>query len=117
MTKERITVNKVRTLGEERPDKVSLATAEATPAGAMQALKEEFDRVLAMKNKLFAESKVGGNEKGRAPVGADEKIRGMVASLEGMSRFAMRLGLITPAENRGLFADAMARGLYEGWKK
>ena len=117
MPEERITVNKVRTLGEERPDKASLVTADATPEGARRVLKEEFDRVLDMKNKLFAESKIGANEKGRAPLNGEDKIRGMVASLEGMSRFALKLGLVTPAENRALFADAMARGLYEGWKK
>jgi hypothetical protein len=33
-----------------------------------------------------------------------------------MNRFAMAMGLITPAESRELYAAAMKRGLYEGWR-
>jgi hypothetical protein len=38
-----------------------------------------------------------------------------VASVEGASRFAIRLRLLSPAQVRALWAEAMARGLYEGW--
>ena len=38
-----------------------------------------------------------------------------MASVEGASRLAIRLGLLSPAEVRALWAEAMARGLYDGW--
>ena len=117
--KERIKVNTVRTLGAEhapaRP--MHAPPASVTPGRALETLKSEFERVLAMKDKLAAESKVGSGEKGRAVAGADDKLRCLIASLEGMSRFGLQLGLITPADNRALFADAMKRGLYDGLKR
>jgi hypothetical protein len=38
-----------------------------------------------------------------------------VASVEGASRFAIRLRLLSPAQVRALWAEAMGRGLYDGW--
>jgi hypothetical protein len=108
----------VRTLGEdERPDAPALAqpASDELRTQAQTVLKQEFDRVLEMKLKLSAERMVGGKEKGRASERPNERIRGMIASLEGMSRFALKMGLITPSENRQLFADAMKRGLHDGW--
>ncbi len=38
-----------------------------------------------------------------------------MASVEGASRFAIRLRLLSPAQVRALWAEAMDRGLYDGW--
>jgi hypothetical protein len=38
-----------------------------------------------------------------------------VASVEGASRFAIRLRLLSPAQVRALWAEAMAEGLFDGW--
>jgi len=66
---------------------------------------------------MTAEAVIGGKEKGRDAQRRSERLRGLIASLEGMSRFTLKLGLITPAENRELFADAMKKGLHEGWSE
>lgn len=83
---------------------------------AKTTLEQEFGRVLAMKEKLAAEAHIGASEKGRESLRQPEKLRTLVASLEGMSRFAIAMGLLTPAENRDVWTAAMARGLYEGWR-
>ena len=49
--------------------------------------------------------KIGGAEKGRESARQPEKLRSLVASLEGMNRFALAMGLITPAEGRELYAS------------
>jgi len=118
MPQERVKVTKVRTLGaEQRPTPPAKHTGTVTPEHARETLKAEFDRVLGLKNKLAAEATVGGKEKGRDSARGEEKMRALVASLEGASRFALQLGLITPAENRELFAEAMKHGLYDGWTR
>jgi len=38
-----------------------------------------------------------------------------VASVEGASRFAIRLRLLSPGQVRALWAEAMAKGLFDGW--
>ncbi len=80
---------------------------------AADVLRVEFDRALELKTKLTEEANFASEAKGRAP---SEKLRSIVASLEGMSRFAMAMGLLTPAENRAIFAEYMGKGLYEGWR-
>jgi hypothetical protein len=53
---------------------------------------------------------------GRRTTAQDEaKLRTLVASVEGASRFAIRLRLLTPGQVRALWAEAMANGLYDGW--
>ena len=86
---------------------------EALAAKALDVLRKEFDRAMELKTKLAEESSFASGAKGRAP---SEKLRSIVASLEGMSRFAMAMGLLTPAENRALFSEYMGKGLYEGWR-
>ncbi len=55
-------------------------------------------------------------EFGRHTTAQDEaKLRTLVASVQGASRLAIRLGLLTPEQVRALWAEAMAKGLYEGW--
>jgi hypothetical protein len=82
-------------------------------AKALEVLRKEFERAMELKAKLSDEANFASEAKGRAP---SEKLRSIVASLEGMSRFAMAMGLLTPAENRALFAEYMGKGLYEGWR-
>jgi hypothetical protein len=88
--------------------------AEAVLASrALEVLRKEFDRALELKTKLAEEANFAAEAKGRSP---SEKLRSLVASLEGMSRFAIAMGLLTPAENRKIWSEYMGKGLYEGWR-
>ncbi|MGZ4119098.1 MAG: hypothetical protein ACXVQS_00400 [Actinomycetota bacterium] len=117
---KRVTVQGLRTLGDVEPSRKKAPTRRGTDAAladkARATLGKEFERALALKEKLAAEALVGGKEKGRESLRQAEKLRSLVASLEGMNRFALAMGLITPAESRELYAAAMKRGLYEGWR-
>jgi hypothetical protein len=89
-----------------------------TPAGdaAADALRQEFDRVLALKGSLRGEAQAAVSPTGRRATAGDEaKLRTLVASVEGASRFAIRLKLLTPGQVRALWAEAMAKGLFDGW--
>jgi hypothetical protein len=86
---------------------------EALAQKAVEVLRAEFEKAMALKTKLTEEANFASEAKGRAP---SEKLRSIVASLEGMSRFAIAMGLLTPAENRAIFAEYMGKGLYEGWR-
>jgi hypothetical protein len=86
---------------------------EALAAKALEVLRAEFDKAIALKAKLVDEANFASEAKGRTPA---EKLRSIVASLEGMSRFALAMGLLTPAENRSIFAEYMGKGLDEGWR-
>ncbi len=99
--------------GAKKPKRSKSETALA--ATATEVLKAEFDRALEIKVKLAGEAAAGSEQKGRDPRQA-EKLRSLVASLEGMSRFAMAMGLLTPAENRAIWAEYMGKGIYEGWR-
>jgi hypothetical protein len=87
------------------------------PAGEVaDALRAEFERVFALKDSLRGEAEAGVSPTGRRTTAQDEaKLRTLVASVEGASRFAIRLRLLDPAQVRALWAEAMARGLYDGW--
>ncbi len=87
------------------------------PAGEVaDALRAEFERVLTLKAGLRGEAEAGVSPTGRRTTAQDEaKLRTLVASVEGASRFAIRLRLLTPGQVRALWAEAMANGLYEGW--
>jgi hypothetical protein len=117
---ERVQMSGLRTLGDVEPGarkpKKRSSEQEALATKALAILQQEFDNALALKEKLAAEAKIGGAEKGRESLRQPEKLRSLVASLEGMSRFALEMGLITPAEGRELYAAAMKRGLYHGWR-
>ena len=115
---ERHAVGGLRTIGDDQREQDAAAPAPASEEDqtrALELLKAEFARAFEMKEKLKAEAAIGGKEKDRDAKRMSERHRGIIASLEGMSRFALKMGLITPAQNRELFADAMKRGLYEGW--
>jgi hypothetical protein len=87
------------------------------PAGEVaDALRAEFDRVFNLKASLRGEAEAEVSPTGRRTTAQDEaKLRTLVASVEGASRFAIRLRLLSPAQVRALWAEAMARGLYDGW--
>ena len=87
------------------------------PAGEVaDALRAEFERVFTLKSSLRGEAQAGVSPTGRRTTAQDEaKLRTLVASVEGASRFAIRLRLLSPAQVRALWAEAMARGLYDGW--
>jgi hypothetical protein len=87
------------------------------PTGeVVEALRDEFDRVLALKASLHGEAEAGVSPTGRHTTAQDEaKLRTLVASVEGASRLAIKLRLLTPGQVRALWAEAMAKGLYEGW--
>src|SRR4029450_3615885 len=87
------------------------------PAGAVaDALRAEFERVFTLKASLRGEADAGVSPTGRRTTAQDEaKLRTLVASVEGASRFAIRLRLLSPAPAGALWAGAMAGGLYDGW--
>ena len=87
------------------------------PAGEVaDALRAEFERVFTIKSSLRGEAQAAVSPTGRRTTAQDEaKLRTLVASVEGASRLAIRLRLLTPAQVRALWAEAMAQGLYDGW--
>ena len=87
------------------------------PAGEVaDALRAEFDRVFTLKASLRGEAEAGVSPTGRRTTAQDEaKLRTLVASVEGASRFAIRLRLLTAGQVRALWAEAMGKGLYDGW--
>ncbi len=90
---------------------------DSPPTGAaVDALREEFERVLALKGSLRGEAETGVSPTGRrTTASAEAKLRTLVASVEGASRFAIKLGLLSPGQVRALWAEAMAAGLFDGW--
>jgi hypothetical protein len=90
---------------------------EAPPAGAAaDALREEFERVLSLKGSLRGEARTGVSPTGRrTTASAEAKLRTLVASVEGASRFAIKLDLLSPGQVRALWAEAMEAGLFDGW--
>jgi len=89
----------------------------AVPASeAAEALRAEFERAFALKESLRGESEATVSHTGRRTTAdAEAKLRTLVASVEGASRFAIRLGLLDPGQVRALWSEAIARGLYDGW--
>ena len=89
---------------------------EPATGEAAEVLRQEFDRVLSLKRSLRGEAEAGVSPTGRRTTAQDEaKLRTLLASVEGASRFAIKMGLLTPAQARALWAEAAAKGLFEGW--
>ncbi len=87
----------VRELGEvrladDRPERTP--EEQATADRALELLREEVSRMAALRAEFATEQGRG------APAKASPRLDGMAARLEGASRFALRLGLITPGEAR-----------------
>jgi hypothetical protein len=100
----------VRELGEvrlsgERPDRTPEQQRLATDALAL--LREEVERMAAQRAEFAAEQQRG------APAKASPRLDAMAARLEGASRFALRMGLLTPAEAREVWAEAARAGLQD----
>ena len=86
------------------------------PGEAAEALRAEFERVFALKASLQGEAEAAVSPTGRRTTAtAEAKLRTLVASVEGASRFAIRLGLLDPGQVRAIWSDAIGRGLYDGW--
>jgi hypothetical protein len=83
---------------------------------AAEALRAEFERVFALKESLRGEGAAPVSPTGRRTTAdAEAKLRTLIASVEGASRFAIRLGLLDAGQVRALWSEAIARGLYDGW--
>ena len=111
MTRELPTGPGVRVLGEVDLETGSPARGvadEELAARARELLREEIARVARMREQLGVEEAAG------APGRAAERLAGMTATVEGATRFAMRLGLLSPGEARVIWAEARAAGLRDG---
>jgi hypothetical protein len=107
------------TAGERRRFRAlgGVDTGSAVPPGeAAEALRAEFERAFALKASLRDEAEAPVSPTGRRTTAdAEAKLRTLVASVEGASRFAIRLGLLDPGQVRALWSEAIGRGLYDGW--
>ncbi len=94
----------VVTLSDERPERTP---EEQERAGrALALLREEVDRLNAMRAELATEREHG------APA-ASSRLDAFRARLEGASRFALRFGVITPNEVREIWHEAAQAGLID----
>jgi hypothetical protein len=86
------------------------------PGEAAEALRAEFERAFGLKASLQGEAQAPVSPTGRRTTAdAEAKLRTLVASVEGASRFAIRLGLLNPGQVRAIWSEAIGRGLYDGW--
>lgn len=92
-------------LGGETPDRTPDQQALADRAIAL--LREEVERMAAQRADLAEEKQRG------APAKESPRLDAMAARLEGASRFALRLGLVTPAEARQVWHEAAQHGLHD----
>jgi len=100
----------VRELGEvtpsgDRPQRDPAAQQLADRA--LAALREEVGLLERMRAEFATEKAYG------APAAPSPRLDAMAARLEGMSRFALQLGLITPAEARDVWTEARRSGLHD----
>jgi hypothetical protein len=100
----------VRELGEvvptdDRPARTPEAAALADRA--LELLREEIGLLERMRAE-FATEKAHG-----APAASSPRLDAMAARLEGMSRFALRMGLLSPGEARQVWTEARRAGLHD----
>ncbi len=74
---------------------------------ARSLLREEVDRMGQARAVHAAEQAQG------APARASGRLDAMAASLEGATRFALRVGLLSPGEAREIWTAARAAGVHE----
>ncbi|HVF18881.1 MAG TPA: hypothetical protein VNA14_01375 [Mycobacteriales bacterium] len=92
---------------------VSLTTPDAAPAAidsglserARDLLRDEVERMTAARAEFVDEQAHG------APGRLSGRLDAMAASLEGATRFALRLGLLTPGDAREIWTAARAAGV------
>jgi hypothetical protein len=89
-----------------------LDTGSAVPPGeAAEALRAEFERAFGLKASLRDEAEAPVSPTGRRTTAdAEAKLRTLVASVEGASRFAIRLGLLDPGQVRAIWSEAIGVG-------
>jgi hypothetical protein len=92
-------------LDDDRPERDPAAAALAEQALAV--LREEVERMSRLREQLAVEAAAG------APGRPTLRLDALAANVEGACRFALRLGLITPAEARQVWADARTAGLQD----
>jgi hypothetical protein len=95
----------VVTVTDERPVRTPEEQERADRALAL--LREEVAQIASMRAEFTAERAHG------APGAASPRFDGMAARLEGATRFALRFGLISPAEGRRLWYEAAQAGLHD----
>lgn len=93
------------TLSAERPARSP--EEQALTDRAMALLREEVERLSALRREFAAERDRG------APAKASPRLDAMAARLEGASRFALRMGLVTPNEAREIWHEAAQAGLHD----
>ena len=93
------------TLSDERPER-SPDEQERTDR-AMALLREEVERLAALRTEFAAERDRG------APAKVSPRLDAMAARLEGACRFALRMGLVTPNEAREIWHEAAQAGLHD----
>ncbi|HVF05900.1 MAG TPA: hypothetical protein VNA20_13745 [Frankiaceae bacterium] len=93
------------TLSAERPQRAPEQQELADRALAL--LREEIARMRAQREEFAAERGRG------APAKASPRLDAMAARLEGASRFALRMGLVTPNEAREIWHEAAQAGLHD----
>jgi hypothetical protein len=92
-------------LGGESPERSPEQQALAERAIAL--LREEVERMAAQRADFAVEKEHG------APATERPRLDAMAARLEGASRFALRLGLVSPAEARQVWHEAAQQGLHD----
>ena len=95
---------------------VSLDTPDPGPAAAADGdlteracalLREEVLRMAEMRREFAAERAHG------APARGSARLDAQAATLEGATRFALRLGLISPGQAREIWAAARTAGVHD----
>lgn len=93
----------VVTLSDEKPARSP--EEQQAAERALTLLREEVERLAALRAELATEGAHG------APSGTSLDV--LRARLEGASRFALRMGLVTPAEARQVWHEAGQQGLHD----
>ena len=93
------------TLSAERPQRTQEEQDLADRALAF--LREEVERMAAQRADFAGERERG------APAKSSPRLDAMAARLEGASRFALRLGLVSPNEAREIWHEAAQAGLHD----
>lgn len=87
------------------PDRDPAAAALAERA--LEAIRDEIERMSRLRAQLEEEKRAG------APARTAARLDALAANIEGACRLALRIGILTPAEARGVWTDARAAGLHD----
>lgn len=92
-------------IGGDVPDRAPAAQQLADRA--MAVLRDEVELLTRVRAEFAAEKKHG------APAASSPRLDAMAARLEGMTRLALLLELIAPAEARAIWTEARLSGLHD----